>query len=119
MECYGAALSEMTYFLAREPSSDHLAKPNSRSMSQSLKVLSTNNPPCQLHLQDGCVRMCMYVCVHVHVPGRQTACVLSSEHACLEMSVHATAIAQAEFFLNIEGALITVGRKIGLFPFQK
>lgn len=60
----------------------------------------------------------MCVCVHVHVPGRQTACVLQSEHACLEMSVHATAIAQAEFFFNIEGALITVGEKSVFFHFR-
>lgn len=90
MECYGGALSEMTHILAHELSSDHLAKPNSLPLNQSLKVLSTNNPPYQLHLQNGCVCVC--------VPGRQTACVLQCVHACLEVSVLVTARAKAGLF---------------------
>lgn len=52
-----SSLSEMTQVLAHELSSDHLAKPNSFPLNQSLKLLSTNNPPYQLHLQDGCVHL--------------------------------------------------------------
>lgn len=78
MECYGGASSEMTQVLAHVLSSDHLAKPNSLPLNRSLKVLSTNSPPYQLHLREGCI-MC--------VPGRQTGSVVLSEQACLPRSV--------------------------------
>lgn len=65
MECYGGALSEMTQVLAHELSSDHLAKPNSLPLNQSLRVVNTNNPPHQLHLQHGCVsdRQLVFCCL--------------------------------------------------------